>query len=113
MAESCFFYGELKCGGNSHSAYVDARPCDTRDGRIAQWLELRTATGDPTPNLWEQKLPLLTQEGSFEDNDVSGRLVDRALGSVKRMRLLRAEQDDWRSELVEREKVRITSRTCG
>ena len=52
------------CGRNRHSAYVGARPCDTRDASRSG-LNYASATGDPIPNLWEQKLPLLTQEGSL------------------------------------------------
>ena len=93
------------CGRKCHSAYVGTRPCDTRDGCIAQRLEFRVSHRRPIPNLGEQKLPLLTQEGSLTAMKFQAAPVDRALGSIKRMcssghigvrrrRLLRAEQDD-------------------
>ena len=48
-------------------------------------LNYASATGDPIPNLGEQKLPLLTQEGSLRAMTFQAAPVDRALGSVKRM----------------------------
>ena len=44
-----------------------------------------SATGAPIPNLGEQILPLLTQEGSLRSMTFQAAPVDRALGSVKRM----------------------------
>ena len=44
-----------------------------------------SATGAPIPNLGEQVLPLLTQEGSLRSMRFQAAPVDRALGSVKRM----------------------------
>ena len=48
-------------------------------------LNYASATGDPIPNLGEQVLPLLTQEGSLRSMTFQAAPVDRALGSVKRM----------------------------
>ena len=48
-------------------------------------MNYASATGDPIPNLGEQKLPLLTQEGSLRAMTFQAAPVDRALGSVKRM----------------------------
>ena len=48
-------------------------------------LNYASATGDPIPNLGEQKLPLLTQEGSLRAMTFQAAPVDRALGSVQRM----------------------------
>ena len=48
-------------------------------------LNYASATGDPIPNLGEQKLPLLTHEGSLRAVTFQAAPVDRALGSVKRM----------------------------
>jgi hypothetical protein len=48
-------------------------------------LNYASATGDPIPNLGEQKLPLLTQEGSLRAMTFQAAPVDRPLGSVKRM----------------------------
>ena len=42
-------------------------------------------TGDAIPNLGEQKLPLLIQEGILRAMTFQAAPVDRALGSVKRM----------------------------
>ena len=44
-----------------------------------------SATGAPIPNLGEQVLPLLTEEGSLRSMTFQAAPVDRALGSVKRM----------------------------
>ena len=48
-------------------------------------LNYASATGDPILNLGEQKLPLLTQEGSLRAMTFQAALADRPLGSVKRM----------------------------
>ena len=48
-------------------------------------LNYASATGDPIPNLGEQRLPLMTQEGSLRAMTFQAAPVDRALGSVKRM----------------------------
>jgi len=48
-------------------------------------LNYTSATGDPIPNLGEQKLPLLTQEGSLRAMTFQAAPVERPLGSVKRM----------------------------
>ena len=48
-------------------------------------LNYASATGDPIPNLGEQVLPLLTQEGSLRSMTFQAAPVDRALGSVKKM----------------------------
>ena len=48
-------------------------------------LNYASATGDPIPNLGEQKLPLLTNEGSLRAMTFQAAPVDRPLGSVKRM----------------------------
>ena len=48
-------------------------------------LNYVSATGDPIPNLGEQRLPLVTQEGSLRSMTFQAAPVDRALGSVKRM----------------------------
>ena len=48
-------------------------------------LNYTSATGDPIPNLGEQVLPLLTNEGSLRSMTFQAAPVDRALGSVKRM----------------------------
>ena len=48
-------------------------------------LNYESATGDPIPNLGEQELPLLTQEGSLRAMTFQAAPVDRALGSVERM----------------------------
>ena len=48
-------------------------------------MSYASATGDPNPNLGEQVLPLLTQEGSLRSMTFQAAPVDRALGSVKRM----------------------------
>ena len=42
-----------------------------------------SATGYPIPNLGEQVLPLLTNEGSLRSMTFQAAPVDRALGSVK------------------------------
>ena len=44
-----------------------------------------SATGDPIPNLGEQRLPLITREGSTRSMTLQAAPVDRPLGSVKRM----------------------------
>ena len=48
-------------------------------------LNYASATGDPIPNLGEQKLPLLTSEGSLRGMTFQAAPVDRPLGSVKKM----------------------------
>ena len=48
-------------------------------------LNYASATGDPIPNLGEQRLPLMTQEGSLRAMTFQAAPVERALGSVKRM----------------------------
>jgi len=48
-------------------------------------LNYASATGDPIPNLGEQKLPLVTAEGSLRAITFRAAPVDRPLGSVKRM----------------------------
>ena len=48
-------------------------------------LNYASATGDPIPNLGEQRLPLVTSEGSLRGMTFQAAPVDRALGSVKRM----------------------------
>ena len=48
-------------------------------------LNYMSATGDPIPNLGEQVLPLLTNEGSLRSMSFQAAPVDRALGSAKRM----------------------------
>ena len=49
-------------------------------------LNYISATGDPIPNLGEQRLPLITREGSTRSMTLQAAPVDRPLGSVKRMR---------------------------
>ena len=44
-----------------------------------------SATGQPIPNLGEQRLPLCTNEGSLRSMTFQAAPVSRALGSVKRM----------------------------
>ena len=44
-----------------------------------------SATGQPIPNLGEQRLPLCTSEGSLRSMTFQAAPVSRALGSVKRM----------------------------
>ena len=44
-----------------------------------------SATGDPIPNLGEQRLPLITREGSTRSMTLQAAPVDRPLGSVKRL----------------------------
>ena len=48
-------------------------------------LNYVSATGDPIPNLGEQRLPLITREGSARSMTFQAAPVDRPLGSVKRM----------------------------
>ena len=48
-------------------------------------LNYVSATGDPIPNLGEQRLPMCTQEGTFRSMTFQAAPVERALGSVKRM----------------------------
>ena len=48
-------------------------------------LNCASATGDPIPNLGEQRLPLITTEGSLRSMTFQAAPVERALGSVKRM----------------------------
>ena len=44
-----------------------------------------SATGQPIPNLGEQRLPLVTQEGTLRGMTFQAAPVAKALGSVKRM----------------------------
>ena len=44
-----------------------------------------TATGEPIPNLGEQRLPMATQEGSFRAMTFQAAPVAKPLGSVKRI----------------------------
>jgi hypothetical protein len=44
-----------------------------------------SATGDPIPNLGEQKIPLYTAEGTLRSMRFQAAPVAKALGSVKRM----------------------------
>ena len=44
-----------------------------------------SATGQPTPNLGEQRLPLFTQEGALRGMTFQAAPVSKTLGSVKRM----------------------------
>ena len=76
-------------------------------------LNYASATGDPIPNLGEQKLPLLTQKGSLRATTFQAAPVDRAFGPVKRMCSSGhmvvfdddgSEQDGWGSGLDERRK---------
>ena len=48
-------------------------------------LNYSSAAGDPIPNLGEQKLSLMTQEGTVRAMTFQAAPVDRPLGSVKRM----------------------------
>ena len=48
-------------------------------------LNYASATGQPIPNLGEQKLPLCTQEGTLRAMTFQAAPVSRPLGSVKRM----------------------------
>ena len=48
-------------------------------------LNYASATGDPSRTSGEQKLPLLTQEGSLRAMTFQAAPVDQALSSVKRM----------------------------
>jgi hypothetical protein len=48
-------------------------------------LNYASATGDPIPNLGEQRLPLCTQEGTLRSMTFQAAPVSRALGSVMRM----------------------------
>ena len=48
-------------------------------------LNYISATGDPIPNLGEQRFPLITREGSTRSMTLQAAPVDRPLGSVKRM----------------------------
>ena len=52
----------------------------SRNGKCYAW-----ATGQPIPNLGEQRLPLLTQEGTLRGMTFQAAPVSKALGSVKRM----------------------------
>ena len=87
-------------------------------------LNYASATGDPIPNLGEQKLPLLTQEGSLWAITFQPAPVDRALRSVKRMCSsghMVIFDDDGSYVLNKmigevnwaREEVRTSSWTCG
>ena len=60
------------CGRNRHSAYVGARPCDTRDGCIAQRLELRVSHRRLYPEPLGTETAALDTRREFEGNDVSG-----------------------------------------
>ena len=48
-------------------------------------INYASATGQPIPNLGEQRLPLCTAEGSLRSMTFQAAPVSRALGSVKRM----------------------------
>jgi hypothetical protein len=48
-------------------------------------LNYASATGDPIPNLGEQKLPLVTMEGTLRAMTFQAAPVAKPLGSVKRM----------------------------
>ena len=48
-------------------------------------LNYASATGDPIPNLGEQRLPLITQEGTLRAMTFQAAPVSRPLGSVMRM----------------------------
>ena len=48
-------------------------------------LNYASATGDPIPNLGEQKLPLVTMEGTLRAMTFQAAPVATPLGSVKRM----------------------------
>ena len=48
-------------------------------------LNYASATGDPIPNLGEQKTATLDTRRKLQGNDVQAAPVDRALGSIKRM----------------------------
>ena len=78
------FYGGLWCGGSSHSSLIGARPCYTRDGCIAQRLELRVAA-DPHPEPKRTETALLTQERSLRAMTFQATPMDRTLGPVQRM----------------------------
>ena len=56
---------------------------ETRASRSG--LNYASATGDPIPNLGEQRLPHMTQEGTMRAMTFQAAPVDRPLGSVKRM----------------------------
>ena len=48
------------------------------------WMNYASATGEPIPNLGEQKLPLVTCEETLRGMTFQAAPVSRALGSVKR-----------------------------
>ena len=66
------FYDGLWCGGSSHSSLVGARPSYTRDGCIAQRLELRVGHGRPPSRTSENRNCALDARREFEGNDVPG-----------------------------------------
>ena len=72
-------------GGDGDSAHVvpDHPILETDASRGG--LNYSSATGDPIPNLGEQRLSLMTQEGTVRAMTFQAAPVDRPLGSVKRM----------------------------
>ena len=62
----------LRCGRNCPSAYVGARPCDTRNGCIAQRTELRVSHRRPHPAPRRTETAALDTRRELEGNDVSG-----------------------------------------
>ena len=75
----------LWCGRHCHSAYVGARPRDTRDGCIAQRIELRVSHRRPHPEPRRTETAALDTRRELEAMTFQAAPVDRALGSVKRM----------------------------
>ena len=69
-------------GANSHSTHAGGSQ-ETNASRSG--LNPASAKGDSIPNLGEQKLPLMTQEGSVRTMTFQAAQVDRAHGSAKRM----------------------------
>ena len=62
----------LWCDRNCHSAHVGARPCNTRDGCIAQRIELRVSHRRPHPETRRTETAALDTRRELEGNDVSG-----------------------------------------
>ena len=57
--------------------------CETEASRSG--LNYASATGDPIPNLGEQALPVMTEEGTVRRMTFQAAPVSRPLGSVQRM----------------------------
>ena len=66
-----------------HDLVTDHRICDTEASRSG--LCYASATGQPIPNLGEQRLPLMTVEGTMRGMTFQAAPVSRPLGSVKKI----------------------------